>query len=180
MKDDELTNCTRRTMVAGAGLAAAGAVMAHASSAGASESAAVGGKTASTVALDWKEVYYTNCPLISASNVDQELGRKDVVAFFRFGYGDDDVTPVKIFVSGGVAFEAPFGREGDLVAIGVAWSDPSPDVGFRSETLLELFYRVEFAKAISITPDLQLVFNPANNLDDEVVVVPGIRLHLKF
>jgi len=27
-----------------------------------------------TVALDWNEVYYTNCPLISASNVDQELG----------------------------------------------------------------------------------------------------------
>ncbi|MDC1286820.1 ABC transporter substrate-binding protein [Gammaproteobacteria bacterium] len=27
-----------------------------------------------TVKLDWKEVYYTNCPLISASNVDQELG----------------------------------------------------------------------------------------------------------
>jgi len=26
------------------------------------------------VPLDWKEVYYTNCPLISASNVDQELG----------------------------------------------------------------------------------------------------------
>ncbi len=24
--------------------------------------------------LDWKEVYYTNCPLVSASNVDQELG----------------------------------------------------------------------------------------------------------
>ena len=28
----------------------------------------------STVALDWNEVYYTNCPLVSASNVDQELG----------------------------------------------------------------------------------------------------------
>ena len=27
-----------------------------------------------TVPLDWNEVYYTNCPLISASNVDQELG----------------------------------------------------------------------------------------------------------
>ena len=26
------------------------------------------------VPLNWKEVYYTNCPLISASNVDQELG----------------------------------------------------------------------------------------------------------
>jgi ABC-type nitrate/sulfonate/bicarbonate transport system substrate-binding protein len=31
-------------------------------------------KVSSTVALDWKEVYYTNCPLVSASNVDQELG----------------------------------------------------------------------------------------------------------
>jgi len=28
----------------------------------------------STVPLNWKEVYYTNCPLISAANVDQELG----------------------------------------------------------------------------------------------------------
>ncbi len=28
----------------------------------------------STVPLDWSEVYYTNCPLVSASNVDQELG----------------------------------------------------------------------------------------------------------
>ena len=31
-------------------------------------------KLASTVALNWNEVYYTNCPLVSASNVDQELG----------------------------------------------------------------------------------------------------------
>ena len=28
----------------------------------------------SLVPLNWKEVYYTNCPLVSASNVDQELG----------------------------------------------------------------------------------------------------------
>jgi len=32
------------------------------------------GKAVHTVDLDWNEVYYTNCPLISASNVDQELG----------------------------------------------------------------------------------------------------------
>ena len=28
----------------------------------------------SVVPLDWNKVYYTNCPLVSASNVDQELG----------------------------------------------------------------------------------------------------------
>ncbi len=31
-------------------------------------------KESSTVPLDWTEVYYTNCPMVSASNVDQELG----------------------------------------------------------------------------------------------------------
>jgi ABC-type nitrate/sulfonate/bicarbonate transport system substrate-binding protein len=31
-------------------------------------------RTSDCVPLNWKEVYYTNCPLISASNVDQELG----------------------------------------------------------------------------------------------------------
>jgi len=31
-------------------------------------------KNSGTVPLNWKEVYYTNCPLVSASNVDQELG----------------------------------------------------------------------------------------------------------
>jgi ABC-type nitrate/sulfonate/bicarbonate transport system substrate-binding protein len=31
-------------------------------------------KKSSTVPLNWKEVYYTNCPMVSASNVDQELG----------------------------------------------------------------------------------------------------------
>jgi ABC-type nitrate/sulfonate/bicarbonate transport system substrate-binding protein len=32
------------------------------------------GKKMRSVDVDWKEFYYTNCPLISASNVDQELG----------------------------------------------------------------------------------------------------------
>jgi ABC-type nitrate/sulfonate/bicarbonate transport system substrate-binding protein len=27
-----------------------------------------------TVPLNWKEVYYTNCPMVSANNIDQELG----------------------------------------------------------------------------------------------------------
>lgn len=31
-------------------------------------------KRSDTVPLSWDEVYYTNCPLVSASNVDQELG----------------------------------------------------------------------------------------------------------
>ena len=32
------------------------------------------GKEMRSVEVDWNEFYYTNCPLVSASNVDQELG----------------------------------------------------------------------------------------------------------
>jgi len=32
------------------------------------------GKQMRSVEVDWKEFYYTNCPLISPSNVDQEIG----------------------------------------------------------------------------------------------------------
>jgi len=31
-------------------------------------------KVATTVPLRWDEVYFTNCPMVSANNVDQELG----------------------------------------------------------------------------------------------------------
>ncbi len=31
-------------------------------------------KVSRTVPLNWKEVYFTNCPMVSANNIDQELG----------------------------------------------------------------------------------------------------------
>ncbi len=31
-------------------------------------------RIATTVPLNWKEVWFTNCPMVSANNVDQELG----------------------------------------------------------------------------------------------------------
>jgi len=83
-KDKTVENgFTRREALAGIGGAAAGAALASGgvvSSAMAAEEGSravkkeVDGKMTSTISLDWKEVYYTNCPLISASNVDQELG----------------------------------------------------------------------------------------------------------
>ena len=74
---------TRREALVSIGGAAAGAALATSGLAGnvmAAETSSravkkeVGGKMTTTVSLDWKEVYYTNCPLVSASNIDQELG----------------------------------------------------------------------------------------------------------
>jgi porin len=111
---------------------------------------------------------------------DQELGLPWLVGFFRFGAGDEDVTAIRTFVSGGVGVEGPFGRSGDFFAIGVAWSRPSPGEGVRDETILEMIYRVRLTPTLELSPDLQLVFDPAQNPGDDLIVVPGVRLALVF
>jgi ABC-type nitrate/sulfonate/bicarbonate transport system substrate-binding protein len=74
---------TRREALASIGGVAAGAALASTGVIGNAHAADEGsraikkeidGKMTTTISLDWNEVYYTNCPLISASNVDQELG----------------------------------------------------------------------------------------------------------
>jgi len=51
-----------------------------------------------------------NLPAALALSFDQELGKDGLIGFFRFGIGDQDVTPTKTFVSGGLALDGPFGR----------------------------------------------------------------------
>ena len=84
--EEESSTHSRRSFVVNAGLAAGGMAALGAGVGSTSAQAAdsepgsravkkeVDGKMTTTISLDWKEVYYTNCPLISASNVDQELG----------------------------------------------------------------------------------------------------------
>jgi hypothetical protein len=83
--DDTTTEngVTRREALASIGGVAAGAALASAGAIGTAQAAEEGsravikevkGKKTSTISLDWNEVYYTNCPLVSASTIDQELG----------------------------------------------------------------------------------------------------------
>jgi ABC-type nitrate/sulfonate/bicarbonate transport system substrate-binding protein len=68
----EALSLSRRSFVGTA--AAAAATTALAAGLGSGQAEAQSEKVSATVPLSWDEVFYTNCPLISASNVDQELG----------------------------------------------------------------------------------------------------------
>jgi hypothetical protein len=113
-------------------------------------------------------------------NLDQELGNEDLLAFFRFGLGEKEVTPVKRFLSGGLAYNAPFGRSKDTLALGVSWAAPSPGVGRQNETLIETYYRLSLSPSIALTPDLQVIFDPALAPDNRTVVIGGLRLTMQF
>jgi len=72
---------SRRGFVEGGAALAAGAALAGvAGSANAATDSSravkkeIDGRMTSTISLDWKEVYFTNCPMVSANNIDQELG----------------------------------------------------------------------------------------------------------
>ena len=61
---------TRREALLAAGKTVAGAALLSMATSARAQTA----RKSDAVPLNWKEFYYTNCPLISASNVDQELG----------------------------------------------------------------------------------------------------------
>ncbi len=111
---------------------------------------------------------------------DQELWSEDLIGFFRFGVGRQNVSLFGTFVSGGLGYTGLFGRPADMVGAGVAWSDPGPLLDARPETVFELFYRVEIVPNAEITPDLQLVLDPVFNPDSNLTWVLGLRLALHF
>ena len=77
MTDYSKSIFSRREALLAAGTMAAGAALGIVPS-GPAHAAAVtppaGGRKGGTVPLNWKEVYFTNCPMVSANNIDQELG----------------------------------------------------------------------------------------------------------
>ncbi len=108
---------------------------------------------------------------------DQEIG--PVTPFLRFSVGDADVTDYEYFVSAGFGIEDPLGRQGDLLAAGWAWGDPTDDE-LRSEQIIELFYRFQLNPFLTLTPDVQFVINPAANREDDFIAVFSVRLQATF
>jgi len=73
--------------------------------------------------------------------------------------------------------------QSDLLALGLNWGRPSSETyggGLDDEYSIELFYRVHLMKSLTITPDVQVLINPALNPDAEVVGVFGLRARLIF
>lgn len=113
-----------------------------------------------------------------ALSFDHEIA-PGVVSFLRLGYAQDDAADFDRFVSAGLGIASPLGRQDDLVGIGVAWARPN-DARFHEETLLEVFYRIQFTVGVQVTPDIQVILNPAQNTQDDTVAVFGTRLQANF
>ena len=115
----------------------------------------------------------------AALNIDQEIGHEDAGVFLRVGAGNPDVVLVQTFVSAGVAFEN-VALPRDRLGFGVSWADPAGDVGSDAETLFEVQYRIPLGDLVDLTPDFQVVLDPALNPLRSTTWVAGVRLAFHF
>lgn len=98
------------------------------------------------------------------------------LSFIRWGHADGGA---------GVAAEDAFSvgaeykvRKDQFWAIAVGWAKPVPGetgVERRDELVIETSYRAQVSPSISLMPDLQLLFDPANNPSADTAWIAGIR-----
>ena len=105
--------------------------------------------------------------------------------FVRAGFAEDGGSLLENSLSAGVGYRpktvgtAP----GDLLGVAVNWGQPNETVfgsGLDDQYTAELFYRIQVTKEIAITPDVQMLFNPALNPDEDMITVFGLRTRMAF
>jgi porin len=70
---------------------------------------------------------------------------------------------------------------GDLLAFGANRGKPNETVfgdGLDEQYAFELFYHLQVTQELAITPDIQLLIDPALNPDEDSIWVFGVRARL--
>jgi porin len=115
-----------------------------------------------------------------ALTFEQELGPDgNFVPFARYSYADAGVTSVRQTLAFGLGLEEPFGQNADLIGIGFSWGNPS-DTTLKDQYVLEAFYRVFVTPLTHVTPDIQVIFDPVKNPNEDVLAVGSVRLRTLF
>ncbi|MHC4291457.1 MAG: carbohydrate porin [Planctomycetota bacterium] len=105
--------------------------------------------------------------------------------FVRAGFAEDGGSLLENSVSAGVGYRPKTAgtTPGDLLGVAVNWGQPNETVfgpGLDDQYTAEVFYRIQLTKEIAITPDVQLLFNPALNPDEDMITVFGLRTRMAF
>ena len=81
--------------------------------------------------------------------------------------------------SAGFAFPDLF-KDGALAGIAIGQPFVESTVGNSTQTNLELFYKFPISDHISLTPDLQFIFNPNNNSNNSTLTIGTLRTVFTF
>jgi hypothetical protein len=102
--------------------------------------------------------------------------------FGRFGWNNDDVYVVGWEASGGVNLKGIIpGRDEDNLGLGFAALTPGDRYSENDpEYHLELYYRIAVTENLAFTPDLQYVWNPGGDSDNDGIFAGMLRAEFSF
>ena len=110
-------------------------------------------------------------------SADQDLGER-FGGFFRYARANDTFRDFKTRAAAGLIVKQPFGFQHDRIGFGAWYGNPS-DPALHSEKGVEVFYRAQISPALQLTPDLQVVFDPANSTRSSEIIL-GLRVRLEL
>ena len=95
--------------------------------------------------------------------------------FLRIGYVDGGDALMEATASAGIGYY--FKESKDLFGFGLNWGRP-PASGLDDQYTAEIFYRLQLTQNLAITPDVQLIIDPALNPQESSIWVFGLRARL--
>ncbi len=101
--------------------------------------------------------------------------------FVRAGYAEDGGSLLEAAVAAGFGYQREPGK--DLLGVGVHWGRPNENTfgpGLDDQLTAEVFYRWQASRAFAVTPDLQVILDPALNPEASSIVVFGLRARMAF
>jgi opacity protein-like surface antigen len=115
-----------------------------------------------------------------AFHAEQAIGGEErLVPFLRYSYGYGAGLRVRQSLALGLGLEKPFGLSTDRFGLAFSWAEPAAGPK-RDQYGIEAFYRLALTPDTQLTPDLQVIFNPADNPQAPSAIIGGVRLRTLF
>ena len=115
-----------------------------------------------------------------ALTAEQQVGCDGkLVPFLRYAYAHRGLNGIRQNLSLGVGIEEIFGQNDDLIGVATSWQEPA-NSPLRDQYVVEAFYRFYVTPHTHLSPDIQVVIDPANAPTKEAVTVFGLRLRTLY
>ncbi len=101
--------------------------------------------------------------------------------YFRGGYAKDGGSLLQKSLSAGIGYH--LSDEISLFGLGFNWNEPNEDTfgpGLDDQFSTELFWRLQVAQKIQVTPAVEWIINPALNPEADESFVVGLRARVYF
>lgn len=99
----------------------------------------------------------------------------NIMPIFRAGWSEGEAPIYNKTITGGLTYKLD--NRTDELGFAFNWGDPAA-AGLDDQITSELFYKLQLAQNLAITPSVQYLIDPAQNPDEDSITIVGLRFRL--